>query len=501
MNMKEQRCRISVLVAAVGLAMLIANGCMVGPNYHPPQPTVPSAWVGVAKPLPGQVSMASAQPAELTQWWRQFNDPTLTALVEEAVKVNLDLKLAEASLRQARATRGVAIGGLWPAVSGSGSYQREHTVGSTPPNEVGQNLFQAGFDAVWELDVFGGLRRNVESASANVQAAVEGIRNAQVSLVAEVALNYIQLRGFQQEIVVARKNLEAQQHTAEITRKLWKVGFNSALDVANADANVATTESQIPVFEISAQQSIYALSVLLARPPADLLERLSPTANLPHVPAQVPAGLPSDLLRRRPDIKQAEAQLHAATAQIGVAVAELFPQFSLTGSVSWQSNLLRTWWTEASRSFGFGPSVSWQIFQGGAIVSNVRVQEALRDQAFMTYQKTVLGAFQDVENALIAFAKEQQHRKALHEAVVANRKAVDLSLVLYTEGQIPFLNVLVAQEALYTAENALVQSETNIVTDLIALYKALGGGWESMPLSAESINPTPTNAAPEIKPN
>jgi NodT family efflux transporter outer membrane factor (OMF) lipoprotein len=444
--------------------------------------------------------MATAQPAELTQWWRQFNDPTLTALVEGAVKTNLDLRLAEARLRQARATRGVALGGLWPAVSGSGSYQREHAVGVTPDSQA-QNLFQTGFDAVWELEVFGGMRRNVESAGANVQAAVEGIRDAQVSLVAEVALNYIQLRGFQQEIVVARKNLQAQQHTAEITRKLWKVGFNSALDVANADANVATTESQIPVFETEAQQSIYALSVLLARPPADLLERLSPSANLPQVPAQVPVGLPSDLLRRRPDVREAEAQLHAATAQIGVAVAQLFPQFSLTGSVNWQSNLLRTWWTEASRSFGFGPSVSWQIFQGGAIVSNVRVQEALRDQAFITYQKTVLAAFQDVENALIAFAKEQQHRKALNKAAVANRKAVDLSLLLYTEGQIAFLNVLVAQESLYASENALVQSETNIATDLIALYKALGGGWESMPSYAQSTNPTPANAAAEIEPN
>ena len=500
MNPSGQRRSVPILVVAVGLTILMASGCMVGPNYHTPQLTAPRAWVGVEQIATGHLSMTTAQPAELTQWWRQFNDPMLTALVEEAVKVNLDLKLAEASLRQARAARGVALGGLWPAVSGSGSYQREHTVGVTPDNQV-QNLFQAGFDAVWELDVFGGLRRNVESASANVQAAVEGIRNAQVSLVAEVALNYIQLRGFQQEIVVAKKNLEAQQHTAEITRKLWKVGFNSALDVANADANVATTESQIPVFETEAQQSIYALSVLLARPPADLLERLSPTANLPQVPAQVPAGLPSDLLRRRPDIQQAEAQLHAAAAQIGVAVAELFPQFSLTGSVNWQSNLLRTWWIEASRSFGFGPSVSWQIFQGGAIISNVHVQEALRDQAFITYQKTVLAAFQDVENALIAFAKEQEHRKALHEAVVANRKAVDLSLLLYTEGQIPFLNVLVAQEALYASENALVQSETSIVTDLIALYKALGGGWESMPSSAQSINPTPANAVAETNPD
>jgi len=481
MNANEQRCSISVLVAVAGLAILIVSGCMVGPNYHPPQPTVPPAWVGVAKTPAGQLSVATAQPTELIQWWRQFNDPTLTALVEEALNTNLDLQLAKARLRQARAACGVAIGGLWPAITASGSYRRFNGPEGTPDDSQ-QNLYLAGFDAVWELDVFGGLRRDVESAGANVQVAIEGIRDVQVSLAAEVALNYIQLRGYQQEIVIAQNNLKAQQHTAEITHKRKNVGFASALDVANADANVATTESQIPVFETAAQQSIYALSVLLAQPPADLLEKLSPTANLPSVPAEVPVGLPSDLLRRRPDIHQVEAQLHAATAQIGVATADLFPKFSLTGSVNWQSNLVRTWWNGASRWFSVGPSVTWPIFQGGSIVSNIRVQKALRDQAFITYQKTVLAAFQDVENALIAFANEQQHLKALTDAVVANRKAVELSLLLYTEGQIDFLNVAVAQESLYASENALVQSETNIVTDLIALYKALGGGWEFVPV-------------------
>ena len=241
------------------------------------------------------------------------------------------------------------------------------------------------------------------------------------------------------------------------------------------------TEAQIPVFETSAQQSIYALSVLLARPPADLLKQLAPTGNLPSVPEKIPAGLPSDLLRRRPDIREAEAQLHAGTAQIGVATATLFPQFSLTGSANWQSNLLRTWWGAAGNSYSFGPSVTWPIFQGGALISNVRVQEALRDQSFITYQKTVLGAFQDAENAMIAFNKEQEHRKSLNDSVIANRQAVDLSVELYTQGLLDFLNVLIAQRSLYTSEDALVQSNSKIVTDLIGLYKALGGGWECVP--------------------
>ena len=478
MNSNEYRHFISILVTTVGLAMWIVSGCMVGPNYIPPQTTVPAEWAGVAKAPEGQPSVATAGESDLTQWWLQFNDPTMTALVEEAVKANLDLKIAEARLRQARASRGVAVGGLWPSASASGGYQRLHKAGTSGD----QDLFQAGFDAVWELDLFGGLRRNLESADATVQAALEGMRDVQVSCVAEVALNYIQLRGSQQEILVAQKNLEAQQRTAEITRKQFNVGFTSALDVANADSTVAMTEAQIPVYETAERQAIYALSVLLARPPADLLKELSPHGSLPTVPTEVPAGLPSDLLRRRPDIRESEAGLHAATAQIGVAVADLFPSFSLTGTVNWNSNLLRTWWSEASRSFGVGPSVTWPIFQGGAIVSNVRFQEALRDQAFLTYQKTVLAAFQDVENALIAFAKEQQHRKALNDAVAANQKAVELSLQLYAEGQTDFLNVVIAQRSLYATEDALVQSNRNIATDLIALYKALGGGGEPLPV-------------------
>ena len=461
------------------LVVMLVAGCAVGPNYHPPQPTaLPDTWVGVE--ATGEPSVVTAQLPDLTEYWRQFDDPLLTALVDEALKKNLNLALAEASLRQARALRGVAAGGLWPSVTASGSYEREHTAGITPGNGS-QNLYEAGLDAVWELDIFGGVRRAVESASANIDVAYENLRDVQVSLIAEVALDYVQLREYQQQIKVAQDNLEAQRHTADITRKLYSVGFDSALDVAEADSNVATTESQIPVFETQARQSIYALSVLLARPPADLLEQLSPTGNLPSIPTQIPAGLPSDLLRRRPDIRQAEAQLHSATAQIGVAVAELFPTFSLTGDVDWQSHLFSTLLTKAGRSFFVGPSATWSIFQGGATVANIHVQEALRDQALITYQQTVLGALQDVENALIAFSKEQQHRKVLNEAVVANQKAVDLSLQLYTEGQVNFLNVVTAQLSLYTSQNALVQSESSIVTDLIALYKALGGGWEKAP--------------------
>lgn len=483
-----------ILRLGVGLVMLLASGCMVGPNFHPPQPTkVPDSWAGVEKTPSTPSSATAADTSGLTRWWYQFHDPMLVRLVEEGLKANLDLQLSEARLRQARAARGMAVGGFWPTVAASASYQRQHTPGPTRTG-LDQDLYQSGFDAVWELDLFGGVRRQIESADATIQASMDSLRDVQVSLIAEVAVNYIQLRGYQQEIVITQDNLKAQQHTAEIMHQRLTAGFVSALDVANADASVATTESQLPVLETSAQQSIYALSVLLARPPADLLEQLKPTGKLPDVPAEVPAGLPSELLRRRPDIRQAEAQLHAATAQIGVATADLFPKFSLTGSVSWQSNLLRTQWTESSRISLFGPSLTWPIFQGGAIRSNIRVQEALRDQAFITYQKTVLNAFQEVENALIAFSKEQRHRKSLSNAVIANRKAMDLSLKLYRQGMTDFLNVLIAQRSLYASEDALAQSNRDIAMDLIALYKALGNGWESAPTNAEASTSAPADA-------
>ncbi len=457
------------------LLTILITGCAVGPDYHPPRASVPASWVGVTNTH--QPSVVTDRPADLARWWQRLGDPTLTSLVEEALKANSSLALAQANLRQARALRDIAAGGFWPSATATAAYQRQ----AGPlymTGEVPRNLYETGLDAAWELDFFGGVRRSVESASAGVQAAIENIRDVQVSIAAEVALDYIQLRGNQQQIVTARNNLQVQQHTAEITRKLYTVGFDSGLDMANAESTVATTESQIPVFETAARQSIYALSVLLARPPGDLLERLSPIGKLPAIPQQIPAGLPSDLLRRRPDIRQAEAQLHSATAQIGVAVAQLFPQFSLTGGVTWQSSGLNSWLQSSNRSVFIGPAASWPLFQGGAIVANIRAQEALRDQAFITYQQTVLTALQDVENALIAFTEEQQRYKSLSEAVADDHKAVDLSLLLFREGQTDFLSVLTAERTLYTDDSAFTQSGENIATDLIALYKALGGGWE-----------------------
>jgi NodT family efflux transporter outer membrane factor (OMF) lipoprotein len=340
-------------------------------------------------------------------------------------------------------------------------------------------MFQAGLDAAWELDFFGGVRRGIEAADADLRAAVEDTRDVWVTLTAEVAINYITLRGLQQQIAIAQQNLDAQRETVDITRRRLSVGFASALDVANAEAQAATTQSQIPLLEAAAQQTIYALSVLLGREPSALVAELSPAGAIPATPPAVPVGLPSELLQRRPDIRRAEAQLHSATAQIGVATASLFPSFSLTGSAGVQKLTQGALLSVAGGFWSLIPAVTQPIFNAGKLRANVRIQTALRDQALLAYRQTVLTALQDVESALIAYAKDQEHRAALADAVRSNRTAVELSTRLYTAGELDFLNLLTAQRNLFTSEDALVQADRSIALDLIALYKGLGGGWQS----------------------
>jgi len=460
--------------------VLAAGGCAVGPDYKPPQPAAPSSWYGASD----RASFASERRPDLVHWWTLFGDPTLTSLVERAVQKNLDLQQARARVRQARAARGAAAAGLWPTADGTAAYTRSRAQeASVPRSATGGTLelFQAGLDAAWELDLFGGTRRNVEAAEADLQASIEDERATLVTLVAEVGLNYMDLRRFQQEAAIARKNLAAQRHSAELTRKRHWAGFVGALDVANAEAQVATTEAEIPMFETSAQQAIYRLSVLIAEEPASLMEELSTPAPIPSDPPEIPVLLPSELLLRRPDIRRAEAQIHAATARIGVATADLFPKFNLTGSAGFRGTALDEWLQWSRRVWSFGPAMDWQIFNAGRVLSAIELQKAVQEEALLAYQKTILTAFQEVENALVAYSNERQRRQALLEAVAANRRGVDLATRLYVQGETDFLHVLDAQRSLYASEDALAQSERNISANLVALFKALGGGWEAGP--------------------
>ena len=460
-------------------------GCAVGPNFHAPESEVPPVWDGQNMATTALTSKTNTDPVTLVAWWQAFKDPTLSSLVERGIRANLDVRQAEARIRQARAARGVAGAPFWPQVDASVLYQRSkgssEAAGGGAIATVGgvRELFQVGLDASWELDIFGGTRRNLEAATADLKAAVEDRRDVLVTLAGEVGTNYLNLRGFQQQIVIARNNLAAQKKTADITHRRYEAGFVSRLDVANADAQVATTEAQIPLLEASARSAIYSLGVLLGQQPAALVEELNKKSPIPPNPPEVPVGLPSELVRRRPDIRRAEAQVHAATARIGVATADLCPKFFLTGSFGFSSNeLSRLGNLNNSKFWSFSPSVSWPIFAGGRIRANVALQNAFQEETLLAYQKTVLTALQDVETALVAYAKEQEHQKSLTTAVASNRQAVDLAMKLYVAGKTDFLNVLNAQRELFATEDALTQSTRTLGTNLIALYKALGGGWE-----------------------
>jgi multidrug efflux system outer membrane protein len=463
------------LALMIWLSVAILSGCMVGPNFQRPHTTLPADW---SEPTVEPRSVTAAE-TELASWWTLFDDPTLVSLVDSAVQSNLDLRQAEARIRQARAARGVVAAGIGPTVDATGAYQRSRSSGAGNGKSEGviSNQYQAGFDSGWELDIFGGVRREIEAADADLQAAVETRRDVLVTLTAEVARNYIELRAFQQRIAIARQNLAAQKHSADLTRQRFQGGFAGGLDVANADAQVATTASQIPLLESAARQSIYSLSVLLGMDPAALLPELSPPEVIPPAPPSPPPGVPADLLRRRPDIRLAEAEIHAATARIGVATADLFPKFTIFGSAGLRSADFSSWFDWSSRIWSFGPSVSWNVFDMNRTRSNIELQKALQDQSLIAYRQTVLNALQEVENALIASSKEEEHRRSLVDAVGANRKAVDLATMLYTQGQTDFLNVLNAQRSLYATQDALVQSTGSVSTDLVALFKALGGGW------------------------
>ncbi len=468
-------------------SLILAIGCAVGPDYQAPKTEVPAEWNGQTFVTQGQASKTTTEPVTLAQWWGIFNDRTLNSLVELAITANLDLKQVEARIRQARAARGVAGAGLGPTVDASVIYQRSksssETVGSGGSPTVAatgafRELFQVGLDSSWELDFFGGTRRNLEAATADLRAAMEDRRDVLITLIGDVGSNYLNLRGLQQQLAIAHKNLEVQRKTAAIVHRRFETGFVSRLDVANADAQAAATEAQIPVLESSAQAAIYSLGVLLGQNPAALETTLVRPNPLPPTPPKIPIGLPSDLVRRRPDIRRAEAQLHAATARIGVATADLFPRFFLTGGFGVSARDLNRLGISNSRYWSFSPTVTWPIFASGRIRWNIEMQNALQEQAFLTYQKTVLTALKEVETALVAYAKEQEHRQSLATAVDNNRQAVDLAMKLYVAGKTDFLNVLTAQRSLYVNEEALVQSTQRLTVNLITLYKALGGGWE-----------------------
>lgn len=481
-------------LSLLGLLGVLAQGCMVGPSYTRPSVPQQESWhpteAAAAKPVDGA-------------WWRGLNDPLLVKYIETGLSQNQDLEAAQARIREARALRGVAAAVLLPEVSSSAAYSRSRiseNAGLAAQAPAGflkfeQSLFQVGFDAGWEIDLFGGRRREVEAAGARAEASVEAYRDAMVSVMAEIARNYVELRGAQRQLSVAEKNSDIQDKTLALVESKLDAEVGSELEVAQAKAQLERIRAAIPSFRASIRASAHRLAVLTGQTPDSLLEELLATAPIPDPPDMVPVGLPSDLLLRRPDLRRAENDLHAATADIGAATADLYPRFSLTGSSSLDSERFVNLFRGSSGAWSIGPSISWPVFQGGRIRSNIAATEARRDEALARYRQAVLTALEEVETALVRYAERQVERERLALSLESQAKAVEMSQVRYREGVQDFLPVLDAERQLSEVENSLAVSETQVLVNLISLYKALGGGWDAEALALDTV--PVTSKAPE----
>jgi outer membrane protein, multidrug efflux system len=483
-----------------GLLGLVLTGCTVGPDFVPPTANVPASWTeNAVMSQPGQQNVFEQSPVAVAAWWTSFKDPTLTSLIERAAASNLDLRQAVLRIAEARAQREITAAGQWPTLDANGSYTRQrvsdktaltsllagHGTSAAPPGlENPFNQYQLGFDASWEIDLFGRIRRSVEAADADAAVSVEDSRDVLVTLTGDVARAYIDLRRAQLRRSILEENLRTQRDAFELARDRRNAGTGNDLDVANAAAEVASTEAQLPTVSSEITLDINQLSFLLGLAPAALRAELVAAAPVPPVPPDVPVGLPADLLRRRPDIRAAEAELHAATARIGVAVADLFPRLTLNADFGLQAGRAGDLGNWASRFFSIGPSLDIPIFSAGRRQATVRLQETKAKEAAVAYARTVLAAIHEVENALAAYGPEQSRRVSLQETVAQDREALALARARYTSGVTTFLDVLNAERNLEQAELSLADSTTAVSTDLVAVYKALGGGWDQLPLAA-----------------
>ena len=457
--------------AAAALALLL-GGCVVGPDYKAPSLAIPASWKSeTAKPK-------TARPP-LSEWWRNLNDPLLNALIEEAVMGNLDVASAKAAIREARATRRQVVGGLFPTVDGAADADRTKTAATQTgtAKSVTATTYQAGFDASWELDLFGATRREVEAATYGIDAAEEELRSTLLTLIGDVAQNYVEARGYQARIGLARRTAASQRATAGLTKRKLDAGSASSVDVSNANGLAATTAAGIPSLEASFAQSVHRLGVLTGRPPAALSARMLAAKPIPTPRRPPAAGVPADVLLARPDVRRAERQLAQYTAKIGQAQAALYPSVSLTGSISTESSKIGDLAKRSTIGWSYGPSVNVPLFEGGSLRAAVTVAQAQRDQYFVAFKSSVLTALEDVENALVSLAKERERTSELSTAAASYREAARLSRELYRAGSSDFLDVLDAERSLYDAEDSLLQSQTSAATDYVALSKALGGGW------------------------
>ena len=509
---------------ALALAATLAvslGGCTMGPDFHSPGWAAPASWFSgkgaSARPVPSEPVAAPVR----VSWWGLFDDPELMRLERQVAADNLDVQTATMRLAESRAQLGMTGAARYPVFNANGTYQRQKasnygqlspiaplasggsgapgTVAggvNTPVNFKPFDLYQDGFDASWQPDIWGQVRRSMEAAHATVRASANARRGVLLIALSEVARDYIVLRGTQEQLRIARENLHTARQGLKLTQDQAAAGVTTDLDVANASAQVSITAAQIPALEQQEQQEMNALALLLGRPPGALAAELATPRPVPPVPPRIPVGFPSELLRRRPDIREAEAKLHAATANVGVAVASFYPSITLSASFGFQALQFGNLWKWDARQYDAGPGITIPIFQGGLLKYTLVLRKAQQKEAAIAYAKTVLSAWHEVDDALIAYRDEQRRRAALIQAVAENRKALVLSQSRYKEGVADFLTVLDAERSLLSAQEQLALSTTTVSTNLVALYKALGGGWQNnFPTAAPDVPAAGTGAA------
>jgi outer membrane protein, multidrug efflux system len=462
---------LAVCAAAIGAVL---TACAVGPNYHRPDTPVDGRFVNSAEP-----GFAQGDPVQ--QYWSGFADPLLNDLVQNALLHNQDLAAAAANLRAARAARRLAGFDQYPTVNIAAGYSKnlyaQEQLPGAPFQEREFDISQAGFDGLWELDLFGRVRRNVEAARGDLGASAATLQDARVSVIAEVTRDYFVLRGLQDQLALTKRNADNQMSTLTLTRNRLEAGRGNELDTSRAEAQWQTTLASIPSLEATTATTIYRLSVLTGRQPAALNELLTPIAATPALPALNTIGTPEQLLRRRPDVRVAERRLAAATARVGVAMGDLFPRVTMNGQIGYAAPSFGDFGQSEARFFSFGPSISWAAFDLGRVQARIGESKALTDAALAAYQSAVLNALEDTEGALITYGRAQTRRQALQIAAAASDKAADLARKRFEGGLIDFLEVLDAERTSLSAELLLSQSRTDSATSLIAVYKALGAGW------------------------
>lgn len=466
-----------ILVPALFISTWITGCTMVGPDYKQVQPQGSENWQAQM-----EKGLDSVRPenSTLARWWEVFDDPVLTRLEKRAVQGNLELKTALSRLRQARLSRGITESGLSPGLDAEGRAQRQRTSEHVPSTSGGeqQDYYLSQFDASWELDLFGGIRRSVQAAQAEIEASRANLDDVLTSLMAEVALNYTQVRTYQQRLRITRANIKTQKKTWELNRSRYKSGLIGELAVQQSLRNLERTRSTVSSLQSGLKTVKNRLAVLLGLEPGALEQELESIEPIPGVPDRVAVGIPAEAMRRRPDIRRAERELAAQTAGIGAATAELYPRFHLLGTIGLEAlDAGGDFLSAPSRFWQIGPGMSWNIFQGRSIRLNIELETEKQKAAMIAYQSAVLDARQEIEDALTAYAKERIRRDSLEKAVAAAKRTEFLARDRYKAGLVNFYNVLDAQRALLELEDELIRSTGQVSSNLASLYKALGGGW------------------------